>query len=243
MRIVKPQQLQIQQSQVWLLTWQNKQTNKKQCCVFSRRTRRSGEEAIFPMIFHHFLSVEFADDRFDFSWVTEATSGQINITRPLRTLRSSSFYGHGFRQNFRWPSGLCLHLSKLLITCRKSENYNTSLKCSCAVVKGSVWGWWYSWAQHLESLSSASKRWLKTNVSTTRHPPKHPPTTRTNTPLFQCNSSLSPAAAPDSVYSGRDQLLATARIHSQHTDFCPIFRRSEKFMKPATSNIWKYHLS
>lgn len=61
---------------------------------------------------------------------------------------------------------VCLRLSKLLITRRKSKNYTSSLKYSGPVVKGSVWGWWYSWAQHLESLSSTNELWWKTNVST-----------------------------------------------------------------------------
>lgn len=143
--------------------------------------------------------------------------------------------------------GVCLNLWKLLITCCKSENYSTSLKCSGAVVKGSVW-------RLMIQLSTTpgipQQQWaLIKNKCQHHHPPSspHPPTTHhpttcTNTPVFQCIYSLSLAAPPDSVYSGQDQLSATARIHSQQTDFWPIFPRSEKFrvlwiLKPVIFDI------
>lgn len=74
---------------------------------------------------------------------------QINSTKSLQTLKRSvfllqpgSFYSHrlGSGRTSGDLRGICLHLSKLLITCRKSENYGTSLKHCGAVVKGSVWG-------------------------------------------------------------------------------------------------------
>lgn len=111
------------------------------------------------------------------------------------------------REHFRWPSGVCLHLSKLLITRHKSKNYTSSLKCTGPVFKGSIWGWWCSWAQHLESLSSTTEVWWKTNVSTS--PPLH------------CTPSESPAAGPGCVYSGQDELLATARSTASTLTFDP----------------------
>lgn len=139
-----------------------------------------------------------------------------------------------------------LHLLKLLITFCKSEYYSTSLRLPDAVVKGFVWGWWYSWARHLESLSSTSERWLKTNVSTTtHHPPNTPNHAHQHTP-FPMQFFLRSVAAPDSVFSGQDQLLASARTLSQHTDFWPIFRGSEKFIGFANikaSHFCKYHFN
>lgn len=95
--------------------------------------------------------------------------------RPVKTLAhalSQSVSRHcittcGFenREHFRWPSRVRLLVSKSLIVRRKSKNYTSSLKCWSPVVKGLVWGWWYSWAQHLESLSSTNELWWKTNVS------------------------------------------------------------------------------
>lgn len=55
----------------------------------------------------------------------------------------------------------------------KSKNYTSSWKCLGPVVKGSVRGWWYSRAQHLESLRGTNELWWKTNV--TPPPPQTPP--------------------------------------------------------------------
>lgn len=122
--------------------------------------------------------------------------------------------------------GVCLHLSELLITCCKSKNYTSSLKRSGPVLKASFWGWWYSWTQHLESLSSTNESDEKQMSAPPLPPPPPPP----SSPL-QCTPPASPAAGPACVYSGQNELLATARFAASTLTFDPYSEGSAEFTK------------
>lgn len=114
------------------------------------------------------------------------------------------------------PQGfVCPHLtlSNSLITRRKSKNYTSSLKCCSPVVKGSVgvvggWGWWYSWAQHLESLSSTNELWWKTNVSAPPPVPSVKPCSRTGAVFTLARMATARSAAstltPDPHCEGQE---------------------------------------
>lgn len=147
--------------------------------------------------------------------------------------------------------GVCLNLWKLLITCCKSENYSTSLKCSGAVVKGSVW-------RLMIQLSTTpgipQQQWaLIKNKCQHHHPPSSPPPphhpppnhmhqhTRFPMHLFPkpCSTTGLCLLWPGSTL-GYCQDPRPANWLLTHI---PKVRKVQSFVNIETSNIWHYHFN